>query len=95
MHKIEKIDITLHVTSLEDTFAWYKRVLNWDSGCDLTNAYFYNTNLTGATLKDCITDGVNLSNNPAVIYGNTICPNGNNSDDFGGTCVGQELGTTP
>ncbi len=25
------------MTSLEDTFAWYKKVLNWDSGCDLRN----------------------------------------------------------
>jgi predicted enzyme related to lactoylglutathione lyase len=37
MYTLEKIDINLHVTSLEDTFAWYKTVLNWDSGCDLQN----------------------------------------------------------
>ena len=37
MYTIEKIDINLHVTSLEDTFAWYKAVLDWDSGCDLSD----------------------------------------------------------
>ena len=37
MYTLEKIDINLHVTSIEDTVAWYKTVLNWDSGCDLTN----------------------------------------------------------
>jgi len=37
MHKLEKIDINLHVKSLEETFIWYKRVLGWESGCDQTN----------------------------------------------------------
>lgn len=38
MHPLEKIDINLHVQSLEDTFAWYKDTLGWSSGCDLEDA---------------------------------------------------------
>ena len=37
MISYEKIDINLHVKSLEKTFEWYKKVLNWDFGCDLKN----------------------------------------------------------
>jgi predicted enzyme related to lactoylglutathione lyase len=35
MHPLEKIDITLHVQSLKETFQWYENTLDWDSGCDL------------------------------------------------------------
>ncbi|KKM78734.1 hypothetical protein LCGC14_1357010 [marine sediment metagenome] len=35
--KVESIDITLHVVSLERTMEWYKRILGWKSGCDLKN----------------------------------------------------------
>jgi predicted enzyme related to lactoylglutathione lyase len=35
--KYEKIDINLHVKSLEKTIEWYKDVLAWESGCDLRN----------------------------------------------------------
>jgi predicted enzyme related to lactoylglutathione lyase len=38
MHPMEKIDITLHVQSLEETFQWYQQILGWDSGCDLRDA---------------------------------------------------------
>ena len=37
MHPIIKIDINLHVKSLEDTFEWYKEKLGWESHCDLKN----------------------------------------------------------
>ncbi|MFX1285055.1 MAG: VOC family protein [Promethearchaeota archaeon] len=37
MIRYEKIDVNLHVRSLEKTFEWYKEVLNWESGCDLKN----------------------------------------------------------
>jgi catechol 2,3-dioxygenase-like lactoylglutathione lyase family enzyme len=35
--KIKQIDITMHVPSLEKTQEWYKRILGWESGCDLHN----------------------------------------------------------
>ena len=35
--KVETIDITLHVVSLERTMEWYKKILGWKSGCDLKN----------------------------------------------------------
>ena len=38
MHPLEKIDINLHVRSLEKTFQWYKDTFGWDSGCDLRDA---------------------------------------------------------
>jgi len=34
---IEQIDITLCVPSLEETQAWYRDVLGWNSGCDARN----------------------------------------------------------
>lgn len=38
VNSFEKIDINLHVRSLEETFQWYKNTLGWDSGCDLKDA---------------------------------------------------------
>ncbi|MFX0095240.1 MAG: VOC family protein [Candidatus Hodarchaeota archaeon] len=35
--KIDQIDITMHVPSLEKTMKWYKQILGWNSGCDLKN----------------------------------------------------------
>jgi hypothetical protein len=61
------------------------------TGADLTGAWTDNTDLTNADLTGAITDGVNLSSNPAIIYGNTICPDGTNSDDNEGTCVNHEI----
>ena len=55
----------------------------WLIGSDLTDADLIGTNLKGATLRDTTMTGVG--------YGNTTCPNGNNSDNFGGTCAGQGM----
>ena len=35
--KIEQMDITLCVPSIEETQEWYRDVLGWDSGCDARN----------------------------------------------------------
>ncbi|MDE2025395.1 MAG: pentapeptide repeat-containing protein [Patescibacteria group bacterium] len=50
-------------------------------GVDLTNANLTNANLTGANLSGAIITG--------VIWSNTICPNGTNSNSDNNTCVGQ------
>ena len=44
-------------------------------GANLTNANLAAANLEGANVKD-------------VIWSNTICPDGTNSDANGGTCIG-------
>jgi DNA-binding beta-propeller fold protein YncE len=65
------------------------------SGANLTNANVTNAtlsranlrgaNLTGANLTGANLSGANLS---GVIWSNTTCPDGTNSDADGGTCVG-------
>lgn len=70
------------------------------SGSDLTNAAFFDSDLHGATFNGSIFDhttfnGVDLTGAffanvdlNAVIWVNTICPDGTNSDTNGTTCVG-------
>lgn len=50
------------------------------SGLDLTNLDFTGTNLTGADLSNSVRDN--------IIWSGTICPDGTNSNDNGGTCEG-------
>ena len=50
------------------------------TGANLTNASLYNANLTNANLT-----GANVS---GVQWQHTTCPDGTNSDNNGGTCVG-------
>ena len=50
------------------------------SGANLTGA-----NLTGANLTGVITTGAALNK---VIWSNTVCPDGTNSDSHGQTCIG-------
>jgi uncharacterized protein YjbI with pentapeptide repeats len=45
------------------------------SGVNFTNAQLYYMNLTSANLDD-------------VIWSNTVCPDGTNSNDNDGTCIG-------
>ena len=56
------------------------------SGGDFQNINFTNANLTGATLDDSNLKGSTMTQ---VIYSNTICPNGTNSNNDGNTCTGQ------
>jgi uncharacterized protein YjbI with pentapeptide repeats len=53
-------------------------------GADLNGANLYGATLIGADLRDANLNGANLN---GVIWGNTTCPDGTNSDDHGGTCV--------
>ncbi len=34
MHSVDRIEVTLTVPSVEDTIAWYERVLGWVGHCD-------------------------------------------------------------
>jgi len=58
--------------------------------CDLSNADLTRANLTGAGFYGCDFTGANLTD--AVLedvrWEATICPDGTNSDDNGGTCEG-------
>jgi predicted enzyme related to lactoylglutathione lyase len=38
MYRVNKIEINLTVPSLEETFAWYERVLGWSGHCDVRDA---------------------------------------------------------
>ena len=38
MYAVNKIEINLTVPSLENTFAWYERVLGWSGHCDVRDA---------------------------------------------------------
>src|SRR5262249_52158236 len=60
------------------------------TGANLTNANLTNANLTDATLTQARLTGSNLTgaNLTRVIWSDTTCPDGTNSDNDGGTCVG-------
>jgi len=70
------------------------------SGADLTGAILVNADLTESILDNAILTGANLTgadwrfgrgvnaNLTGVIWNDTICPDGTNSNDNGGTCVG-------
>jgi hypothetical protein len=64
--------------------AWLQFVAGQDANftnVNFTNATFADSDFTGA-----ITTGANTS---GAFWGNVICPNGENSDAHGSTCVGQ------
>lgn len=76
----------------------YSRILR---GEDLNWAYLYNVDLYGSDLRGANLSGTNLSfatllaadvdattNFDGVIWSDTVCPDGSNSDDNGGTCIG-------
>jgi hypothetical protein len=60
------------------------------SDADLSGSDIFNGNLTGADLSNAnlngaaFPDGVNLDH---VVWSNTICPDGTNSNGDGGTCT--------
>jgi hypothetical protein len=70
-------------------------------GADLTDAYLKGANFTEADLGGAIMNettvnpwnGVPRNNLENVIWDDTTCPDGSNSDDNGGTCIGH--GITP
>ena len=53
-------------------------------GANLSYANLSYADLYGADLNGAILTGANLTN---ILWGNTICPDGTNSDDHGYTCV--------
>jgi uncharacterized protein YjbI with pentapeptide repeats len=72
MHRIDFRGTDLRSASFVGTDLRYARL----DGVDLTGA-----DLTGANWR-------NATGKSAAIYGNTICPDGTNSDANGDTCVG-------
>ena len=52
---------------------------------NLTGANLKGANLTGANLTRATLTGANLS---GVTWSNTTCPDGTNSNNNGGTCLG-------
>ena len=38
MSKVERVELNLFVPSIEDTAAWYQRVLGWKYECDATDS---------------------------------------------------------
>jgi uncharacterized protein YjbI with pentapeptide repeats len=65
------------------------------TNANLTNANVYNTNLSSANLTNANLSGAHSSGSPpivtGVIYGNTTCPDGTNSNNDGGTCSGHGM----
>ena len=67
------------------------------TGANLTGSNFRNVNFTGANLTGANFSGSNLMEATGlatatltnVVWINTVCPNGRNSDRNGGTCTGQ------
>ncbi len=55
-------------------------------GANLPGANLTNANLTGANLSNANLAGAVVT---GVTYHNTTCPDGQNSDNLGGTCAGQ------
>ena len=76
MYTLEKIDINLHVASIEDTFVWYKTVLDWDSSCDLRDEqgrclfgdvhYTYDEPLVGFNLHREANPGLPVGFHPLI-----------------------------
>jgi uncharacterized protein YjbI with pentapeptide repeats len=54
-------------------------------GAELTNADLTNANLTNANLTGAVFSNTDVT---GVTWNNTICPDGTNSDNDGGTCEG-------
>jgi hypothetical protein len=54
-------------------------------GSNLSGANFNGANLSQANLSGALTTGANFNR---VLWGNTICPDGTNSNSDGGTCIG-------
>jgi Pentapeptide repeats (8 copies)/Collagen triple helix repeat (20 copies) len=58
-------------------------------GADLTGTNLMYTDLTGADFSNADLTGADLSFAVLIVtWSNTTCPDGTNSDDNGGTCVG-------
>ncbi len=62
------------------------------SNADFTNASMQYTGFGDADLSGAVLSGAELY---MVRWGATICPDGMNSDDVGGTCCGHHVGLPP
>jgi hypothetical protein len=69
------------VVSLEDVNAEYTDL----AGADLAGENLTGSDLTGADLAGATVTGADVT---GVVWSNTTCPDGSNSDGNGGTCVG-------
>ena len=58
-------------------------IMNDFSGMNFSNFDMYGADLSGSNLTGANLIGANLQ---SVIWSNTICPDGSNSDDNGNTC---------
>ena len=69
MYSVEKVELILTVPSIEETAAWYKRVLGWDSGYDAYDAEGHCT--FGSVTRDKAEwIGINLSRASTGPYSN-------------------------
>jgi hypothetical protein len=75
---------------LAGAYMYYADLTNTDlSGADLSGAFLYgavlvNTNFVGANLAGADFTSADLS---GCIWGSTICPDGTNTDENGGSCM--------
>ena len=61
------------------------------NGASLTNAYLAAADVTGADMTNADLTGANFgfaTGTDSIVYSNTTCPDGSNSDANGGTCAG-------
>ena len=61
------------------------------TNANLTNAIFVAANVTGADMTGANLTGANFAlatGTDSLVYSNTTCPDGSNSDGNGGTCAG-------
>ena len=69
MYSVDKVELILTVPSIEETAAWYERVLGWESDYDAYDAEGHCT--FGSVARDRVAwRGINLGRAPAGPYSN-------------------------